>query len=181
MASRKYYRFLDTAIDVYFGIILFTLFLEFPELHGMPQIILFFNLVLFMLFTWWEFRTIEQIPKHYFFDFVLLGLEMFCLTQVSLHLDNVQGYLTWLIAALSVDFLDSALDRIIHKPNREERRYLRFFLTDDAILGVLYLIAFFALPQLNTLSAIIVTLPLVASICVSVIYNVTELKARYEV
>jgi hypothetical protein len=180
MASRKYYRFLDTVIDVYFGIILFTLFYDFPGFDDIGKTILSFHLMLFMLFTWWEFRTIEQIPKHYFFDFVLLGLEMFAFTQAVVNLGDLHSYLGWLVVALVIDIADGAMDWFIHKPKKEERFYLKFFLIDDSILAILYTIAFFVLDELTILSALVVSLPLVASIFLSVVYKVTELKARYE-
>jgi hypothetical protein len=175
----KYFRFLDTAVDVYFGIILFTLFLSFPGFAEIPQTILFFHLMFFMMFTWWELRTVEQIPKHYFVDFIILGLEMFVLTQAISYLSDPAGYLAWLIAFLAMDMLDTGIDWFLHKPGKSEKRFLAFFLIDDGILIAFYIAAFLLVDELSILSAIAISLPFIASVFFSIMFRTTELKARY--
>ena len=178
-AKAKYFRFLDTAVDVYFGIMLFELFLSFPGLEKIPAALLFFHLMFFMIFTWWELRTIEQIPKHYFVDFIILALEMFALTQAISYLENPTGYLGWLIAFLLIDGIATWVDWYIHKPNRSEKRFLVFFLIDDGILVAFYSVAILLVDQLSILSAIAISLPFVASVFFSIIFRTTELKAKY--
>ena len=178
-AKAKYFRFLDTAVDVYFGIALFTLFLSFPGFEKIPESILFFHLMLFMMFTWWELRTVEQIPKHYFIDFIILGLEMFALTQAISYLDNPTGYLGWLLAFLFIDVIDTAIDWFVHRPGRAEKRFLTFFLIDDGILAAFYSVALLLVDHLSILSAIAISLPFVASVSFSILFRTTELKAKY--
>ncbi|MFO0702705.1 MAG: hypothetical protein U0514_02400 [Candidatus Andersenbacteria bacterium] len=177
--SAKYFRFLDTAIDVYFGIALFILFQEFPGFGQVPLAILFFHLMLFMIFTWWEFRTVEQIPKHYFVDFIFLGLELFALTQAIFYLHDVRAYLGWLVGFLALDILDNLIDRRMHKPGKAERHFLNFFLIDDVILASFYGLALLFVDRLSIFSAIAVVLPFVVSVYLSVLFRTTELKARY--
>lgn len=179
MASSKYFKFLDTAVDVYFGIALFTLFLSFPGWTQYAQIILFFHLMLFFLFTWWELRTIEQIPKHYFIDFIILGVSMFALTQAINELDNVRAYLAWLLGFLLIDMIGQGIDWYIHRPSRSEKKFLSFFLIDDGVLAAFYALALLIVDELSLLSAIAVALPFVISIYFSIVFRTTELRAKY--
>lgn len=178
-ASAKYFRFLDTAIDVYFGIALFILFQEFPGFEHVAQSILFFHLMLLMIFSWWELRTVEQIPKHYLVDFVILGLELFALTQASFALHDVHLYLGWIIGFLALDVIDNLVDRVVHHPKKNELRFLNFFLIDDSVLIGFHLLALFFIPRLSVIGAIAVTLPFIVSVYLSVMFKTTELKARY--
>jgi len=177
--SAKYFRFLDTAIDVYFGISLFIVFGEFPGFAQVPQAILFFHLMLLMIFTWWELRTVEQIPKHYFVDFVILGFELFALTQAIFALHDVHIYLGWLLGFLALDIVSNVVDRRIHKPDKQELRFLNFFLIDDLILVSFYIVAFIFIEQLTIFSAIAVVLPFLFSVFFSIQAKTTELRARY--
>ncbi len=181
MASSKYFKFLDTAVDVYFGIALFTLFLSFPGWNQVAQVILFFHLMLFFLFTWWELRTIEQIPKHYFVDFIILGLSMFAITQAINELDNIRAYLAWLLAFLLIDIVGQGIDWVVHRPNRAEQKFLRFFLIDDGVLAGFYILALLLVEDLSILSATAIVLPFVISIYFSIVFRTTELRAKYTV
>src|SRR3990167_10178486 len=177
--SAKYFRFLDTAIDVYFGIALFIVFGEFPGFEHIAQVILYFHLMLLMIFTWWELRTVEQIPKHYFVDFVILGLELFALTQAIFVLGDVRSYLGWLLGFLILDIIGNLVDRRMHRPNKEEMHFLNFFLIDDLVLASFYALALIFIDQLSIFSAIAVSLPFVVSVYLSILFKTTELRARY--
>jgi hypothetical protein len=177
--SPKYFRFLDTAIDVYFGISLFILFGEFPGFGQVASAILYFHLMLLMIFTWWELRTIEQIPKHFFVDFVILGFELFALTQASFHLTDVRQYVAWLLGFLVLDVIGNLIDRHIHHPSKAEKRFLNFFLIDDLVLSGFYVLALLFIQELTIFSAIAVALPFVVSIYLSVMFRTTELRAQY--
>ena len=179
MASSKYFKFLDTAVDVYFGITLFTLFLSFPGWQQVSSVILFFHLMLFFLFTWWELRTIEQIPKHYFIDFILIGLSMFALTQAINELDNIRAYVGWLLGFLLIDMASQAIDWWVHRPRRSEQRFLRFFLIDDGVLSAFYILALLLIDELSIFSAIAISLPFIISTYLSILFRTTELRAKY--
>jgi len=156
MVKKKFYNFLDLAIDVFYGIILFNTFLAFPGININGAFMIFSVFV--MINYWWSNRNYPELPKHYLFDFYMITIIMFIFTQWTNYYFNIKGFLSILYLFYFIDGIYSLIAIPLHIEKRDEPS-LKFFTKIDFILGGIYLAYSFLLDSMNIFSLLIIVIP----------------------
>jgi len=133
----KYYPFLDVVIDVFYSIVLYNAFTQFPGFK--IESLLMLLSVFIMLNYWWTSRSYRELPKYYLFDFYFIAIIMFVFTQWSNYYLNITLFVRVLAIFFAVDAIYSLLSIYVHKEKANEAS-LRFYFATELILAGIFMI-----------------------------------------
>ncbi|MEM0372811.1 MAG: hypothetical protein QXO69_03180 [archaeon] len=159
------YPFLDTVVDVFYSIILFSVFSAFPGFGKIESFLMIFA-VFVILNYWWASRSIAEVPKHYLSDLYFITVVMFIFSQWSNYFNDFKMFLVVFVIFLFFDAFYSLWNIFLHS-EKEEKPLLKFFFAGEFLLGVIYLAEFFLLNELNAISLVALFLPYLSWVAIN--------------
>lgn len=161
----KYYPFLDIVIDVFYSIILYSSFTQFPGFR--LEALLMVLSVFIMLNYWWTSRGYKELPKHYLFDFYFIPIIMFIFAQWPSYYLNIKGFAVILAIFFAVDAIYALLSIYAHEEKADEAS-LRFYFAAEMIIAGVYLMESLVITSPTPLSVLALYVPYLILYAISI-------------
>lgn len=156
MATMRYYEFLNVALDVFCGVILYSMFIVFRG-FTLSSLLLAFA-VFVILDYWWNARSSKDWPKHDLIDFLFVIVIMFIFAQWPNYFGDLQKFLLVLISLLFIDAFFSVASIYVHKESHY-KKLLWYFAGTELALGAVYTAIFLLNLPFTFLSVVFVIIP----------------------
>jgi len=171
----KYYSFLDIAIDIFYGIILYNVFLAFPGLRIEAWLIVFMTWL--MLDYWWISRSWQNLPKHYLIDLYFVTAVMFIFSIWPNYVFDFHKFLIVTALFFLVDALYSFVVIFAHEETSDHKALI-FYSWYETIQALLYVGFSYLFSSVTPFALICIFIPQIISFIVLV--KKGYLKTKFE-